>query len=287
MRRRTCSAGSQSTVIGVALLVGLTVLLSGIVVFSVSSVEPPSDIDDVIPNRGTSPFAAERTGGSFTGEAVTVSMYDSVSGEKVDGSPNETAGMPPPSVDEGVKSVVSGLEGSPPLPDGGTGGEVTVDPGGYYVNSSNYVYTRWDGKRVVFDTSDGAVRIALDGEGFIDSGRIRVEGSEFEVTGGAPVEIYVERSTFSADLVLNSVEFDAQSTDAFRVYAQSNNGWEKSEIDIQGGSEFRGIVYAPGSKVEIRNSEFYGASVAEETVIDGSSYYHDTALQRLGADALP
>ena len=285
MRRRTCSAGSQSTVIGVALLVGLTVLLSGIVVFSVSSVEPPSDIDDVIPNRGTSPFAAERTGGSFTGEAVTVSMYDSVSGEKVDGSPNETAGMPPPSVDEGVKSVVSGLEGSPPLPDGGTGGEVTVDPGGYYVNSSNYVYTRWDGKRVVFDTSDGAVRIGLDGDGFFNTGRILAKDTEFVVDGNHPVEVYIERST-SVDLSFENVEFDVQRTDAFRVYAQSDEGWSDSNVDIE-DSEFRGIVYAPGSKVEIRNSEFYGASVAEETVIDGSSYYHDTALQRLGADALP
>lgn len=281
------TADAQSTVVGVALLVALTVLLAGVLVVSVSSVEPPSDIDDALPDAGPSPFAAERVGGSFTGDAVELSMYDSVSGEKLDGSPNETVGAPPPSVDEAISSEVSALVGSPSLPDSPTEGEIRVNSGGYYVNTSNSIRSSWDDERVVFDTSDGPVRIALDGEGFLDSGRILAEDTEFDINGRNPVEVYVERSSFSADLTLVDVEFDTQRTDAFRVYAQSDDGWEKSEIDIEGGSKFRGIVYAPGSEVEVKNSEFYGASVAEKTVLDGSSYYHDKALNRLGDDALP
>ena len=280
-------ANGQSTVVGVIILVGLTVLLAGIVFLSASTVDMPSDVGDVLPNAGRSPFSAERVGGSFTGDPVELSMYDSTSGDTVDGSPNATAGVRPPLVDEDVGNAVSSLEGSPPLPDSPTGGEIRVDSGGYYVNTSNSIRSSWDDERVVFDTSGGPVRIGLDGEGFLDSGRILAEGSEFEVNGGYPVEIYVERSSLSADLTLVDVEFNTRRTDAFRVYAQSDDGWEKSEIDIEGGSVFRGIVYAPGSEVEVINSEFYGASVADETVVDGSSYYHDTALERLGEEALP
>jgi hypothetical protein len=276
---------SQSTLIGVVLLVGLTVLLGGVVAISVSSVEPPSGIEDAIPEHGPSPFSSERVGGSFTGRAVEVSMYDPTSGGVVDGSPNETVGSPPPSVDDPVSKEVSALEGSSPLPDGNGGGVVRVSSGDYYVNSSNYVYTRWDDKRVVFDTSDGAVRIGLDGDGFFNTGRILAENTEFAVDGSHPVEVYIERST-SVDLSLEDVEFDVQRTDAFRVYAQSDEGWSDSNVDIE-DSEFRGIVYAPGSRVEIKDSEFYGASVAENTVLEGSSYYHDRSLSRLGTDALP
>jgi len=285
MRRNSPSVRSQSTVIGVVLLVGLTVLLGGVVAISVSSVEPPSDIEDAIPERGPSPFSADRVGGSFTGEAVEVSMYDSAAGAVVDGSPNETTGSPPPSVDNPVSQEVFALEGSPPLPDDSGGGAVRVTSGDYYANSSNYVYTRWDDKRVVFDTSDGAVRIGLDGDGFFNTGRILAEGTEFVVDGSHPVEIYVERSS-SVDLSFENVEFDVQRTDAFRVYAQSDEGWSNSNVDIE-DSEFRGTVYAPGSEVEVIDSEFYGASVAENTVLEGSSYYHDRSLSRLGTDALP
>ncbi|MFP4175000.1 MAG: hypothetical protein ACLFSW_04395 [Halobacteriales archaeon] len=286
MRRRQHSYLSQSTVIGVSLLVGLTVLIAGVVVVTVSSIEPPSDVDDALPTR-SSPFEAENVGGSFTGGADELSMYDSSTGEFLDDSPNRTDGSTPPSVDEGVGSTASSLEGSSSLPDSTEDGEIHVGSGGYYVNTSNSIRSSWDDERVVFDTSDGPVRIALDGDGFLDSGRILAEGTEFAVKGSHPVEVYVERSTFSADLTLVGVEFDGKDTGAFRVYAESNDGWEKSEISIRGGSEFRGIVYAPGSEVEVKNSEFYGASVADETDVEGSSYYHDSALKRLGEDALP
>lgn len=275
----------QSTVIGAIILVGLTVLLAGIVFLSASTMDMPSDIGEGLPNTGRSPFSAERVGGSFIGDPVELSMYDSTSGDTVDGSPNVTVGMGPPLVDEDVGNAVSSLEGSPSLPDSPMGGEIRIDSGGYYVSSSDYVLSGWDDERVVFDTTDGPVRIGVAGDGFL-SGRILAKGTTFAVEGSHPVEVYVERSDYAVDINFEDVEFDVGGTDGFRVYAQSPKGGYEADIDIE-GSVFRGIVYAPGAEVEVIDSEFYGASVAEETVVDGSSYYHDTALERLGEDDLP
>lgn len=274
----------SSEVLAVLFVVAITFLLAAVVLTATSGFEPPEP-EDAIPEAGTSPFAPERAA-NFAGDPVERTLYDSSAGEVLSGDPEDGAYLPPPNVDDGVAEHVESLEGSDELPTSPQGGEIRVESGGYYVDDTNDIWGEWDNERVVFDTTGGPVRIGLDGDGFFDSGSITAYGSEIEVTGSSPVEIYVERSSYSLDIDFEDVSFENDGTDMFRIYAQSDEGSDLSEIEIR-DSTFRGVVYAPGSEVEVRNSEFYGASVAAETDIEGTSYYHDESLERLGEDVLP
>lgn len=275
-----------SEVFGVLTLAVLTFLLAGTVLTLTGQFEMP-DADEAVPDARPSPFSSERVAGTFEGDFAERTLYDSSSKEVLSGDPNGGNYRPPLRIDDEVANRISELDGSPPLPETPTGGNITVDSGEYYLNSSNYIWINWDNERVVFDNSDGPVVIGLDGDGFFNSGRIQAEDTEFAFKGTYPVEVYVERSSFSSDINLEDIEFDTRRTDLFRIYAQSDKGGSKAEINIKGGSEFRGIVYAPGSEVEVEDSEFYGASVAETTTLNGSSYYHDKTLEVLGRDSLP
>lgn len=273
-----------SEVFAVLLVAAVTFLLAGAVLTTTSEFEPP-DPADAIPEAGPSPFASERTGG-FVGDAEELTLYDSDADDVLTGGPEDGAYRPPAEVDEAIAERVDSLEGADDLPTTPQGGEIRVDSGGYYVDDTNDIWGEWDDEKVVFDTSDGPISIGLDGDGSFDSGSITAYGSEIEVTGSSPVEIYVERSSYSLDINFEGVSFENDGTDLFRIYAQSDVGSGRSEIEIR-DSTFRGIVYAPGSEVVVQDSEFYGASIAGETDIEGTSYYHDEALERLGTDALP
>lgn len=271
----------SSEVLAVLFVVAITFLLAAVVLTATSGFEPPEP-EDAIPEAGASPFAPERAA-NFVGDPVERTLYDSSAGEVLSGDPADGAYRPPPEVDDGVAERVESLEGTDELPTSPQGGEIRVESGGYYVDDTNDIWSEWDNERVVFDTTGGPVRIGLDGDGFLSSGSIMAEDAEFEVRGSHPVEVYAERRTH---LNFDGTEFEGE-TDSFRVFAQSDEGYNEVEITVEGDSTFRGVVYAPGSEVEVRNSEFYGASVAAETDIEGTSYYHDESLERLGEDVLP
>lgn len=279
MRSERSPCGGASNVVGIVFLVALTFVLGGLILTTAYMFEMPTDVDDAIPQTGTSPLSPERVGGSFTGDADEVALYDTSSGKMLDGSPNDTAGTPPPSVDDAVSEKVSSLKGSSP-PDDPLFTDVRIESGSYYVDS-DVSWWGFSNETVTFDTSDGPIRIAV-----ADSGRISADGVDIEVEGGGTVSIYLERSTIgTSDFYVNDAEFDS-TTDDFRIFAESEPSGSYDDVVIE-NSEFRGIVYTPGSTVSIEDSEFYGASVARETNLDGSSYYHDVTLERLGDDILP
>ena len=267
------------SVIAVIFLVTLTVVSAATLFLAVSDFGVPEP--DYPPFEDEpSPFSVEFVEGTLVGDPAETALYDSMTGEESEYGFDGSRKLPP-SVDRGVDGEVSRLSGSTPLP-WSDPDVVVVDSGNYYADSSNHIWFGWDDKRVVFDTTDGPVRVAVD-----EGGRIVSENTEFEVEGDYPVEVYLKRSSSAlADIKMTNVTFENRRTDGFRIYAQSDTAGKDVEMTME-DSTFHGIVYAPGATVEFVDSEVYGASVAEETVLEDSSYYHDTHLERLGEDALP
>jgi len=265
------------SVIAVIFLVTLTVVSASSLFVAVTEFGIPEP--DYPPfEEETSPFAVEFVEGTLGGNSVETALYDSTTGEEseyvFDGNRKS-----PPSAREGVADTISSLKGSPSFPSGFGGGELRVPSGEYYVETDE---TRIGlGDKIVFDTTDGPVKIAV-----AESGSLSVSAN-FEVEGSHPVEFYVSRSNvFGNDLYVFDSDFENRRTSAVRIYAQPDAGGDSSDIKVE-NTEFRGVVYAPGTTVKFKDSTARGASIAEETVLDNSSYYHDTHLERLGEDALP
>lgn len=265
------------SVIAVILLVTLTVVSAATLFLAVSDFGVPEP--DYPPFEDeTSPFSVEFVEGTLVGDPAETALYDSMTGEESEYGFDGSRKLPP-SVDEGVDDTISSMKGSSSFPSGFGGGELRVPSGEYYIGTDE---TRIGlGDKIVFDTTDGPVRVAVAESGSLSA------SANFEVEGSHPVEFYVSRSNvFGNDLYVFDSTFRNHRTDAVRVYAQSEAGSDTSDVEFD-NAEFRGIVYAPGATVEFVDSEVYGASVAEETVLEDSSYYHDTHLERLGEDALP
>lgn len=267
------------SVIAVIFLVTLTVVSAGslfvaVTEFGIPEPEYPPFEDD------ESPFAVEYVEGTLTGNADKTALYDSATGEESEYR-FEGGGGSPPSVDGGVREKIEEFQGHPLPPDSFAGGKVRVPTGDYYVDSGSTVsWWSWSGGKVVFDTTDGPVRIAVADEGDVSAGDV-----SFKVEGSHPVEFHLDWSSEPLDFYVFDSTFENHRTDAIRIYGRSD-GEYPTDITFE-DTEFRGIVYAPGTTVEFEDSTVYGASVADETVLDGSSYYHDENLERFGTDVLP
>lgn len=267
------------SVIAVVFVVGLTVASAATLFFAVSDFGVPEP--DYPPFEDeTSPFAVDFVEGTLAGSPVETVLYDSTTVEEFeygfDGSRKS-----PPSVDGGVSQKISSFQGRPLPPDSFADGKVRVPTGDYYVDSGSTVsWWSWSGGKVVFDTTDGPVRIAVADEGDVSAGDVR-----FEVEGSHPVEFYLDWSSEPLDLYVFDSTFENHRTDAVRIYGRSD-GEYPTDVKFE-DTEFRGVVYAPGTSVEFVDSTAHGASVAEETVLDNSSYYHDKHLERLRTDVLP
>ena len=266
------------SVIAVIFLVTLTVvsassLFVAVTEFGVPEPDYPPFEDKI------SPFAVEHVERTLKGNPVETTLYDSATGDESEYG-FEGSRKAPPSVDKGVADTISDLRGSPAPPGGFVGGKLSIPSGDYYIETDE---TRigLDDDKIVFDTTGGPVRIAVaEGGSFSAS-------ANFKVRGEHPVEFYVDRSNvFGNDLYIFDSNFKNYGTDAVRIYAHSDGGGDTSDIKFE-NTKYRGIVYAPGTTVEFEDSEVYGASVAEKTRLDGSSYYHDENLERLGTDVLP
>ena len=267
------------SVIAVIFLVTLTVISAGSLFVAVTEFGVPEPDYPPFEDK-KSPFSVEYVEGTLAGNPVETALYDSTTGEESEYG-FEGSRKAPPSVDEAVEREVSGLSGATSLP-WSDPDVVVVDSGDYYADSGSHIWSGWDDKRVVFDTTDGPVNIAVD-----QGGRIVSKDTRFEISGSHHVEVYLKRSPSAlTDIRMTNVTFENRRTGAFRIYAQPDTDSEEAEIKIE-ESTYRGIVYAPGTTVEFEDSTVYGASVADETFLDGSSYYHDENLERLGTDVLP
>ncbi len=279
LRRRE---DANATVVGVILVVALTLVSAGSIFFAVSGFDAPEP--DYPPfEDGESPFDVKYVEGTLTGDAVETALYDSTTGDVLeygfDGSERS-----PPGVGGGITDTISDLQGSPAPQDGFVDRGIRISSGDYY-SDDNINWWGWDGDgEVVFDTTQGPVRIAVQ-----EGKRVFIDEVEIDVEGSHPVEFYLDRGGRSqAVFTVFDSSFDNHETDAIRVYARTGRGGGVVDNTIYfRNTDFRGVVYAPGTNVEFEDSTVHGASVADETVLDGSSYYHDTHLERLGVGVLP
>jgi hypothetical protein len=276
-RNTEANVKADVSVIAMIFVVALTVVSAASLFVAVSDFGVPEPEYPPFEDE-TSPFAVEYVEGTLAGDPVKTALYDSTTGEEseygFDGSRKS-----PPSVEDGVADSISGLRGASSFPSGFAGGELRVPSGDYYIGSSE---TRigLGSDKIVFDTTDGPVRVAVD-----EGGSLSVSAN-FVVEGSNGVEFYVSRSNvFGNDLYIFDSNFENHRTDAVRVYAQPDRG-NTSDVKFE-NTDYRGTVYAPGATVEFVDSTVWGASVAEKTVLEDSSYYHDKHLERLGEDALP
>jgi hypothetical protein len=269
------------SVIAVLLVVGLVVASAASLLVVVSDFGVPepeySPLDDE-----TSPFAVEYAEGTLAGSPDETALYDSTTGDVSEYGFEGRDASPPP-VDEGVRERIEDLEGSSEPPNCPSKDEVNIPPGDYYVDSDVNWWGPYGGDcDVTFDTTGRPVRIAVE-----EAGDISAIDATFNVDGGNPVEFYVQTSNpaIGNDFLISDATFENHRTGAFRVYARSS-GEDSTDVKFE-DTEFRGIVYAPGTSVEFEDSTVHGASIAEETRLDGSSYYHDTQVERLGTEVLP
>ena len=114
---------------------------------------------------------------------------------------------------------------------------------------------------VTFDTTDGPIYIAVDGD-------ISATGSStIQAVGPNRVHIYT-----SGDV---SIKEDWQSTgsrgDQIWLYGSS-----ESDVSIRGGTTFYGVVYAPSNEnIEVTGgSDVYGALVGSVSKVNGNSAVH-------------
>jgi len=161
---------------------------------------------------------------------------------------------------------------------------ITLDDGRYYLQS---VEMDDSNRELVLDTSDGNIDLAVDGNFHLDGSEIRVEGD-------GTVRMYADVSDEvggGGDMVLDNGAMvtvrdggGSRSFNATRLWLYAPPG---IDADIDSGSEFTGVIYAPDSRstngqVALVGSSVYGAVVAHVDDADegnGPSEIHfDEAL---------
>lgn len=145
----------------------------------------------------------------------------------------------------------------------------------YYVNDS----VTLDGQKVVFDTSNGDIHLAVDEDFFVEGGaNVTVEGDnavriylldDFEVTGNSDVFV--------------------PEDDATKMWVY---GTPEMDVLIKGAdSRFVGAIYAPsstsaGTVTVTSNAHVYGGVVSGQATVDsGGAIHFDEAL--IGIQPLP
>jgi len=98
-------------------------------------------------------------------------------------------------------------------------------------------------------------------------------GAQIRIEGDEQVLIYVKKKLDISNGSFFNAERKAKNL-AFMVE-------EKGQVDIRGGSNAYFVVYAPGSKVQIKGgNSVYGAIVGDDVQIEGgSNFYFDLALK--------
>lgn len=277
----------QTQVLAAVAMVALTVLVAGVFygATSLSQPEEPFNPDSPFDER----FASAGLVLDDDSKATRFDgRHDAVLGSGLSGYHGS-----PKSIDDAVEDLVDSLSHQPPPPTTFTENTLRIDSGGYHLDT-NHQWWGWTADdRVIFDTSDGDVRIGLT-----EQARLSVIDADVEVEGDGVVEIYVV-SGQPYDVQFANVDVDADGrTEAIRIYVaarDTNTGTVEFESFRDGTMEFEGIVYAPDHhNVYLEDAEFYGALVAGTAELDRSSYYHDVRLQEgigedegLGFDQLP
>jgi hypothetical protein len=208
-----------------------------------------------------------RVGGRLIAEGV-IAAGTECSGSEVNSNPQER--IPQPTlVDEEVNERIE--EYSTTFP-----GSPTVSSGNYIVDSDRSLTSD-----ITFDTTGGPINIAVN-----RSDQLLFTGLELEVNGTNPVRIYSGNSSTGIP-VIPKVEFDdvdmdveGNSTDLFSVLFHSTTDPDQTSMFIQGGTEFYGTVYAPDMEnLEVRDSDVYGAMVAENITVVDSGIHYDQQLR--------
>lgn len=152
--------------------------------------------------------------------------------------------------------------------------------GDYYLDELRLSGSSTDRLRV--NTSDGPVRIAVDGDVRLDEAEIEVE---YDTENPQPVRFYVAGDY---NIVQDSaVEIPNDRTPVFEVFMHPTSSWT-----LDSGSVFRGVVYgltegSDRTSVSLQGNdgpsgispEFYGAVMGDVAQFDKSLGYHrDEAL---------
>ncbi|GAB3673711.1 hypothetical protein GCM10028856_28610 [Halopiger thermotolerans] len=104
------------------------------------------------------------------------------------------------------------------------------------------------------DTTDGDVRVAVDGDLELDT---------VNVVGSGRVTFYV-----SGDITAEDVTVSGDQADNLWIYGTSN-----ADVDLKG--KFQGVVYAPSSDLHVKsNAEVYGAVVGGQANIGNNVEIH-------------
>lgn len=173
-------------------------------------------------------------------------------------------GVAYPTVDSRIESEISACGGCPTF----SGGD-TLTP------SSDQTYIRngdFDGGLAV-DTSGGDVRLVVDGDAKFDN--------TVDVSGSNNVTVLVRE-----DFTVSSTEVNHPSTgnaEQFRTLVHSDG-----EVDGNGDYKYVGLIYAPGSTVDLNGGgslspNIEGGVIGEEISINGNpnDFQYDPAVENV------
>lgn len=134
------------------------------------------------------------------------------------------------------------------------------------------------GDKLLLNTTEGPIRLGVDGPVGIDNGgEVEVEYDSEDQHG---VSLYVDGNWQLTQG--SSIEIAGDRSPLFEVFMQHDSVWA-----VEGGSEFRGIVYGleeSGQRTEIslrgnEDSEFFGAVLGDISQFDKDQTFHrDEAL---------
>jgi len=156
------------------------------------------------------------------------------------------------------------------------GEDATVGAGNYYVDK---LVRANSGKTLTLDTTGGDINIAVDGSFDLDSNTIKVEGKN-------RVRIYMtEDIDFTGGTV--KVVDGGRTYNSSQFWVYGNSGFD---ADLDSGSEFTGVIYAPegpsssAGTVTMSDSVVHGAIVAHVDGMDSDAAIHYD--ERLGQSSI-